>query len=56
MHELHAATEDLKRSVNELHEVAKTYLHTQNPLIALTITLLNQQQMRPDSDEPKPPA
>lgn len=50
MHELHAATEELRQSVNDLHAAAETYLHSRNPLIALTITLLNQQQMRPDDD------
>jgi hypothetical protein len=50
IHELHAATETLRHNVNELHQVASEYFNTNNPLIALTITLLNQQQMRSDDD------
>jgi hypothetical protein len=51
LHELHAATDELRQNVNELHDVAQAYFDAKNPLIALTITLLNHQQMREPDNE-----
>jgi hypothetical protein len=52
MHELHAATKELERNVNELHQVVEPYFDTKNPLIAMVVTLLNEQQMQPrDPDD-----
>jgi len=50
LHEVHAATKELRAATRELHEAVQPHLNTKNPLIALTITLLNEQQMRPDDD------
>ncbi len=53
MHELHATTVELQKNVDELNQVAQSYLDASNPLIALTITLLNQQQMGLNADDDK---
>jgi hypothetical protein len=52
LHEVQAATQELRDVTRELRDAAQPYLNTRNPLIALTITLLNDQQMRPDDDKP----
>ena len=52
LHEVQAATKELRDATRELRDAAQPYLNTRNPLIALTITLLNEQQMRPDDDDP----
>jgi hypothetical protein len=59
MHELHATTRQLEENVNRLEQAVEPYLDTKNPLIAMVITLLNEQtfthiheqQMRPDDDD-----
>jgi hypothetical protein len=55
MHELHAAAQELERNVNELHQAVEPYFDTQNPLIAMVVTLLNEQQMKPRSPDDAEP-
>jgi hypothetical protein len=54
LHELHAVTRELERNVNDLHQVVQPFLDTTNPLIAMVVTLLNEQQMRPRPEDAEP--
>jgi hypothetical protein len=52
LHELHASTSDLEKSVKELEVAVQPFMAAPNPLVALTIALLNEQQWRtPDDSE-----
>jgi hypothetical protein len=47
IHELHATTRELERNVSDLEQVIQPFLDARNPMIAMVIALLNEQQMRP---------
>ena len=46
LHEIDKQSHELEQNTKQLDEVLKPYRDADNPLIALTITLLNQQQSR----------
>lgn len=51
VHEVRAAAVELSENTTKLYEAAEPYLNAENPLIALTIALLNEQQMRFQNDD-----
>ena len=50
LHELHAATEELDKTVNELHNVMQPLMDAQDPLVAMVVTILNERQWRTPDD------
>jgi hypothetical protein len=50
-HELHASALELEKTVKELESAVQPFMNAPNPLVALTIALINEQQWRiPDDD------
>lgn len=46
LHEMHAASVELATNATKLYQAAEPFLNTENPLVAVALTLLHNQQER----------